>query len=257
MRIIRFLKSFLQASSIVNPDNLSTQIETVSTAKTWEISQNYEFKYAIAFMNTPDFRTLAKSVHDGEMNISTGYVNNLILNEFFAGEEALWHEFVNQISGKTCLEIGPAVLSVLSTWDVVQESHVVEPLIEQIENWQRSNFGFSVFEGLKTHSHGAEKFIPELSAKIDGAIFCRNCLDHTPKWPFILGNISKYAASGCRLLLWLDLDHHGVADDGHYDITTDPEEFKNLVDALGFDIVREYSCQERFELNWGCFAIKR
>jgi hypothetical protein len=257
MRAIRLLKSFFHRPAAAEVDNSLSNTETAPPAKTWEISQDYEFEHAVTFMNTSNFRTLAKSVHDGEMNISTGYTSDLLLREFFAGEDALWRKFVTEISNKNCLEIGPAVLSTLAVWDVVKERHVIEPLIDKIEDWQLANLGFSVFEGLQIHHHGAEKFIPELVSKIDGAIYCRNCLDHTPKWAFILGNISQYAAPGCSLLLWLDLDHRGIADEGHYDITTEPEEFKRLLDAFGFDIVREYEDQERFELNWGCFAIKR
>ncbi len=257
MRVIQLLKSFLRRPAAAEVNNSPSEIETAPPPKTWEISQDYEFGHAVTFMDTSNFRSLAKSVYDGKMNISTGYINDLLLREFFAGEDVLWRKFVTEISDKNCLEIGPAVLSPLAAWDVVKERHVIEPLLDQIEDWQLANLGFSVFEGLQTYRHGAEKFIPELVSKIDGAIYCRNCLDHTPKWAFILGNISQYAAPGCSLLLWLDLDHRGVADEGHYDITTEPEEFKHLLNAFGFDVVREYEDQERFEMNWGCFAIKR
>src|SRR5581483_3568069 len=100
-----------------------------------------------------------------------------------------------------------------------------------------------------------ETFQEALAGRIDGAILCRNMLDHTPRWAFVLGNIAAYAAVGCKLLLWTDLDHLGTADEGHYDITNDSASFKRLVEALGFRVIREHSA-ERAELNWGCFAEK-
>jgi hypothetical protein len=226
-------------------------------SKTWNGSQQYELHHSIVFMDTPDFRKLADAHHGGRMIMSNGYVNDLMLREFFAGDKSEWRRFVEHITDKSCLEIGPAVLSPLSAWDVAARVHVIEPLLNEVEEWQRNNLGYSLFDGLEKHAHGAEEVVPEAVGKIDGAIYCRNCLDHTPHWPFILANMALYASPGCKLLLWLDLDHRGIADEGHYDITTDPAAFKRLIEALGFDIEREFEVTERHELNWGCFATKR
>lgn len=256
MKALRVVKSLFQ-SPPDQPQATPVVAQPEPPAKTWEISQNYELEHAIVFMDTPDFRDLANSFHRGDCNMSNGFANELTLREFFGSSRAEWDKFVAHLAGKNCLEIGPCVLSPLAAWDVAAERHVVEPLLPPIEKWQRENLGFSLFEGLQNHPDGAEKLIPELVGKIDGAIFCRNCLDHTPHWPFILSNMSQYAAPGCALMLWLDLDHRGVADEGHYDITTDPPSFKRLVESLGFDVVREYEDKDRFELNWGCYAVKR
>lgn len=225
--------------------------------KHWYESQKYELDHAMLFMKTPEFHALASSTHSGEFKMSKGYVSDLMLREFFNGDHAEWNKFTKEISNKKCLEIGPSVYSPLAWWDVASERHVVEPLIESIEQWQKENMGYSVFEGLNTHPHGAEVLLQNLIGKIDGAIYCRNCIDHSPHWTFILANISKYASPGCRLLLWADLDHHGEADEGHYDITTDVPAFRRLVELFGFDVLREYEDENRKELNWGCYAIKR
>jgi hypothetical protein len=80
---------------------------------------------------------------------------------------------------------------------------------------------------------------------------------NTPKWPIVLANMSRYAAPGCMLLLWTEYNHHGAADDGHYEICEQAADLKRLVEQLGFEILREHADAERFEANWGCVAKKR
>ena len=58
-------------------------------------------------------------------------------------------------------------------------------------------------------------------------------------------------------MIWNDLDHSGSADDGHYDITQEPNYFKNLIEALGFDIINEYTDSQRVGVNIGFLAIKQ
>lgn len=225
--------------------------------KTWQISQNYELEHAVIFMDSPDFRSLAASMNNGELNASNGYVNDLMMREFFNGDRGEWDKFLAHITNKRCMEIGPCVFSPIGGWDVAAERHVIEPLYHPIDNWQREHFGYSVFDGLRMYGVGAEVLIPELVGKIDGALLCRNCIDHSPQWAFILANISQYCAPGAKLLLWNDIDHKGTADEGHYDITTDHAAFGRLIESLGFEIVRTYTDEQRMELNWGCFAVKK
>ncbi len=243
-------KAFRTPESFVPP--------TPETApKTWEASQEYELMHAIGFMKSPDFINLAQQFKNGQLKASTGYCNQLFLKEYFRNEPKLWDAFIQDVKNKKCLEIGPCVMSALSSWEFASERHIVEPLLEPIEKWQKQNLGFSVFEGLIGHSKGAEVLIESLVGKIDGAIFCRNCLDHSPSWPFILANISQYAAAGCKLLLWTDIDHGGLEDEGHYEITKDAASFRRLIESLGFEVQREYSDEMRVEKNWGCFAVKK
>jgi hypothetical protein len=134
---------------------------------------------------------------------------------------------------------------------------VIEPLFEKVSKFQKDKFGFSLFDGFIGFNSPAEVTINSLINHIDGVIYCRNCIDHSPLWPFILANISKYAAKGCYLMIWNDLDHSGSADDGHYDITQEPNYFKNLIEALGFDVINEYTDSQRVGVNIGFLAIKQ
>lgn len=224
--------------------------------KNWGASQEYEMHHAREFMDTDSFRKLHADVVSGKCRVSNGYKNATLLREFFADSTEDWQKFVEHIRGKSCLDIGPCVMSPLAGWDVAGQRHVVEPLYPQIHEWQIKHLGASVFEGLVCHGQAAEQGIKELYGAIDGAILCRNMLDHTPQWPFVLQQISAYSAVGCRLLLWTDLHHHGTEDIGHYDITSDVDAFKRLVSQFGFRILRDWQDEERADTNWGCFAIR-
>jgi hypothetical protein len=224
--------------------------------KDWAASQEYEMKHAIEFMDTDSFRNLHREVLQGRTRASTGYTNDVMLKEFFEGSAEKWQGFVEHIRGKTCVDVGPCVLSPLAGWDIAGARHVIEPLYPKIHEWQVQNLGESGFRDLVCHGRGAENPVEELVARVDGAILCRNVLDHTPSWPFVLETMASYALPGCRLLLWTDLDHHGTEDIGHYNIVRDVGAFKKLVTRFGFEIIREYQDVERRELNWGCLAIK-
>ena len=223
-------------------------------SKQWAASQKYELEHAIGFMDAPFFRGLIKDIQSGKHKLSTGYRDESMLREFFGGSRQEYEDLVSHIAGRTCLEIGPCVASQIAGWDNASKLIVVEPLLEAIISWQRANLGGSAYDGMIGFARPAEERIPELVAQIDGAILCRNMLDHTPHWREVLGNIAAYAAPGCKLLLWTDLDHRGEADEGHYDIASDTKSFAELVRQLGFKIRREYSDTARAELNWGCLA---
>lgn len=228
----------------------------IKPVKCWAISQDYEFKSAITFMKQESFIALLNDLVAGKQKISNGYASDLLLKEFFDSSRDEWQEFMKFIEGKRCLDIGPCIFSPLSSWDIASQKYVIEPLYEKVNEWQKLNLGHSAFESMICFGEKAEVIIPELVGQIDGAIYCRNMLDHTPTWPWILSNISSYATVGCKLLFWCDLDHKGTADSGHYDITSDIESFKRLIIQFGFKIIREYQDEQRFKLNWGCFAEK-
>lgn len=212
--------------------------------------------HAREFMDTDFFRKLHSDVVSGKRRMSEGYKDETLLREFFGDSTEAWQEFVEHIRGKRCLDIGPCVMSPLAAWDVAGQRHVVEPLYPKIHEWQIQNLGASAFEELVCHDQAAEQGIEELYGAVDGAILCRNMLDHTPQWPFVLQQISAYSAVGCRLLLWTDLHHHGTEDIGHYDITSDVDAFRRLVSQFGFRILRDWQDTERADTNWGCFAVR-
>lgn len=222
--------------------------------KTWEFSQKYELEHAIGFMDSPSFRGHHRDLAAGRLNVSAGHRDELMMKEFFGDSPEVFESFLSHIAGRACLDVGPCVASQIAGWDVARVRYAIEPLLEPILAWQRAKLGGSAYEGIRGFAKPAEELIGELVAAIDGAIVCRNMLDHTPRWPFVLSNIASYAKPGCKLLLWTDLDHRGTADEGHYDITSDTGALKRLLQQLGFRVDREYSSAERHELNWGCFA---
>lgn len=248
MRILSFLKSlrstlFPKASNFMVP-------------KSWEKAQEYEIFHAIEFMKKPDFLALMGKYKEGKLDSQKGYIDTSLVKDFFEGDSQKWRLFQNHLENKSCLDIGPCVFSPLSIWNEVKQRWVIEPLLPQIKSWQKENLGFSPFDNVTGYSSSAETLVPELVNQVDGAIYCRNMLDHTPKWPFVMANISLYARKNCKLLFWSDLDHFEGHDEGHYDICTTVEEFRNLTKALGFAIEHEFQYGERKTLNWGCLATK-
>jgi len=222
--------------------------------KTWANAQDYELRHAIGFMQEDHFQNLFAQFKRGDLMMSKGQVNPLILKEFFSNDFGVWQRFADFVTGKRCMDIGPCVFSPLATWDLCGERIAVEPLGAPIVEWQRANLGMSAFDNLALECCGGDEFIPKYEGRIDGAIYCRNMLDHTPNWPFVLGNISSYAAPGCYLLLWSDLHHHGTADDGHFDITESIDAFRRLIKSLGFEIEREFKVGRVQETEYGCVA---
>lgn len=199
---------------------------------------------------------LMSAIKAGSLTFQSVHRDASIVREFFDGKIALYEDFLVQVTGKSCLDIGPCIATPLTQWTHVGPRYVIEPLASQVVDWQQRRFSFSVCDGLSVYTEPAEKEYPELLKQIDGVIFCRNCLDHSPNWPFILANIGKYAASGCYLLLWSDLDHGRAADNGHFNITDDPAHMKSPVEALGFEVQSQYSDMSRESMNWGCLARK-
>ncbi len=236
--------------------NFSLLKERKKKEKNWAVSQEYEFNSSLMYMDNEGFSSFLEDVFSGNQLVSMGYLYAPVIREFFKGEESEWLRFVLYIKNKKVIDIGPNAFSPLSQWDVASAIYAIEPLYEKISVWQKNKFGRSVFDNMLCFKTKAEEIIPELVGQIDGAIYCRNMLDHTPLWPFVLSAISAYAAKGCKLLFWSDLDHFGMADEGHYDITNNENLFKQLIKQLGFDVIREYRDTERNTLNWGCFAEK-
>src|SRR5207302_10245020 len=166
-------------------------------------------------------------------------VHEIVLNEFFAGDRLVWDQFVHSVRGRVILDVGSGPVPIPALWPSGSQNHVIDPLAEAYDAGLRKHFGRSWFDGMVLHSVNAECNLAELNGKIDGAIVCRNCLDHCAEPYLVLANLASYAASGCHLLLWTDLHHPGGRDQGHRNITADVEGFRRLVENLGFYIQRE------------------
>lgn len=129
---------------------------------------------------------------------------------------------------------------------------------QKIQSFQKDKFGYSIFDNTVNYSLPAEQFIPDLNDAIDGAVICRNCIDHSPQWIFILNNIVSYMKNNSYLLIWNDLYHIDGCDEGHYDIVKDVDSFKRLLVNLGLNIKHEFSydLSKRNTINYGCIAKK-
>ena len=225
-------------------------------SRQWTDAQKYEFEHAIHFMNSDSFKLVINEINDPNNLVSKGFVDSLTLKEFFGNDINQWHDFVKHITGKAVLEIGPCVASQLSQWDVASERYVVEPLYYKVLEYQRSKFGKTAFLNLQGFTLPAEHRIDELVNKINGALLVRNCIDHSPMWPFILSNITEYMTKGSYLLLWNDLYHAPGYEEGHYDITKDVDAFRHLIVNMGFDIKNEYQYLDSPCINFGCLAVR-
>ena len=203
--------------------NVSRHKQKRCSVEKWADAQKYELKCAIDYMESDEFKI-------GEQPDT--------LSQFLTVNTEL----------KRNLDVGACVQTPL------ESGVIIDPLAHDIQEYQRKKYGFSNFDDLELYSVPVETRIPELEDSIDGTILCRNMLDHTCNWPFALARITSYAKKGCVLLLWCDL-HHKDPDAGHINITEDVEQFRLLIEQLGWDIQSEHRLDKK-TLNWGCVAIK-
>lgn len=231
--------------------------EIIRERKTWDRSQDYELNCAVNFMDIQyykDYLERDKEIFEGKIK---GLNTPCFMSEFFKDDDNLLRQFIDYTTGKICLEIGPSVGPLISSFWWTKRNYIIEPLLDKIVASQKELLGYTIFDQTINYSQPAEKIIIELIGQIDGVVVCRNCLDHSPQWPFILNNIASYAQSGTYLLLWNDLFHLNGTDDGHYDMTQDIDGFKRLLNNVGFKIEREYDILGRDTINYGCVARKK
>jgi hypothetical protein len=207
-------------------------------------------------MSNEGFKKQLQETNSKDFRASKGYADPTELVEFFSDDKDIWASFINDITDKVVMEIGPCLIAKIAHWDVASRRIAIEPLYSQISQYQNANFGMNGFPGVETYAVPAEKLLPEFIGLVDGALLVRNCIDHSPYWAFILGNIAQYMAPGAQLLIWNDLLHPDSYRDGHYDICDDKELFRNLIVSFGFKIVSEWNSPTSVCLNFGCRAVK-
>lgn len=182
--------------------------------------------------------------------------SNIIAKEFFGNDNAKFEEFARSIAGKSCMEIGSGPMPMLSYFWWAGEKHVIDPLIAKYnEEAIRRGHG-DLYTGIYIYPECAEKYHTELFYDIKGAIICHNALDHCQRPYDIIDNMSRYAAPGCKLLLWTDLWHLKGHDEGHTNITQSRADFIKKIRDAGFNIVYEFDVKERPSINYGCVAVK-
>jgi hypothetical protein len=170
-----------------------------------------------------------------------------------------WERFVNWTSGKSFMEIGSGPTGNITGWWWAQRKIIIDPLIHEYKQYQLATFGKTVYtDDIELVTTPAEEFIPKYAWCINGAIVCRNTLDHCDDPIAILENIAMYATKGTYLLLWTDLYHHEGHDEGHTNITKDRDEFRKLIEDLGFEIEYETPVKkDRNTVQFGCRARKQ
>lgn len=183
----------------------------------------------------------------------------LEINGFYAGQSKQWRELAAHVEGKTCLEIGPGPLAALVAWWWVRRRIFIDPLTEEYKRISLKHFKRTWYtDDLELCAQPAEDLIPELLGAIDGAIICRNVLDHRADPMLVLENVAAYAAPGCYLLLWTDLWHLRGHDEGHRNITKDNEGFEKRIRDLGFEILYSFDGvrQDSSTIDYGYRARK-
>lgn len=160
----------------------------------------------------------------------------------------------------TCIEVGAGImLGFIKDIPSTNKRIIIEPLCERYaELRKKHDFTFSDEESIICYPQGGDVFIPDLVNSAD-IILTQNVLDHSPEWPFILGNIAEYARKGCLLFIGNYVDHHEEELSGHFNITYNPEKYIRLIRQLGFEIIwRDYwAYQENKAETWvSCFARK-
>jgi hypothetical protein len=221
-------------------------------------AQKYEIESSEEWLNENFLlvkERLIKSRANGKYLTGPG---DAILSEFFNNSITKWEEFALLIQEKTCLEVGPGPCGALCMWWWIKKAIFIDPLIFKYRDIQLRIFNDTFYtDEMKLFEKNAEILIPELVSKIDGAVICRNALDHCENPQAILHNISKYAISGCYLLLWTDLWHKYGHNEGHRNITKNKANFEADIIGLGFEILHSFENKNHYTINYGCLAIKK
>lgn len=211
---------------------------TAATSFDHEKAQEYEWHHNRQTI----LETFPKLYEAVERNLSAGglwYTSN---DQFFEGDGRLFDEFVAHVRRRKCLEIGAGPYGFLAPMRWIKDRVIIDPLADKYREAQLQLIGKTFLTSdVVTYARNAESLIDDLTGTIDGAIICRNALDHCEDALTVLVNMSKYAARGCYLLLWTDIWHLQGLDDGHHNITRSPEAMDALLAGLSFEVIRPSS----------------
>ena len=224
----------------------------------WSEAQEYELRNSQCWLKE-NFESLFPMIEAARQRseLWPGPLD-LVVKEFFAARREEWMEFATYIKDKTCLEVGAGPCGALAIWWWVKRRIIVDPLIAEYKRISLELFERTWYtDDIELYAQPAERFIAELSNRIDGAIICRNTLDHCEKPMLVFRNMAAYAKAGCHLLLWTDLWHLKGHNEGHRNITKDKEAFERKVRDLGFEILYSFEDVQRPTINYGCHARKR
>lgn len=160
-------------------------------------------------------------------------------DQWFCGDKAASIRFIDHVKSRTNLEIGSGPVGYLAPRAWMGRRIVIDPLVNEYRSYQLKRFGKTIWSGdIHTYARSAEHVVGNLRGTIDGAIVCRNALDHTEDPLGVLAAISEYAAPGCYLLLWSDIWHLRGLTIGHRNITKSALAMDALLSGLGFEILQ-------------------
>lgn len=159
-------------------------------------------------------------------------------DEFFNGDDDEMDAFFEDVRKKVCLEISPGICGALSFWKSRLKGQLIaiDPLIFAYDDYLKTK-GKSWFDGIEKIDGIAEAFMPFLAGKVDGFIFWRNGINHySEPWKSI-EVVSRYAAPGCRLFFWAEIQHKDTPDAGHRNVTSNPQEVEDAILAQGWKLL--------------------
>lgn len=230
------------------------------TVEEWRAAQEYEFRYAQSWMDEYVFGIL-KAIKDKRFLNINGCPD--YVREFFRSDMDSFWAFMWHIYRKVSMEICSGPVGALSVWRQGTRI-IVDPLVNQYADYQKRQFGESVFDGADTIlvARPAEEINIDFVNQVDGCIVIRNSLDHCLNPRHVIDNIGLYARAGCALLFWSELRHTKGADEGHRDVCETPEEMKSWINRAGFEIIYDTPriIPEHLDLGiieYGCFARKK
>ncbi len=201
----------------------------------WDIAQAYERAWGLGWLYGEDSEPINPA------------------REFFHNDVSAYGDFLASLTGKTVLEVGCGPCPIVGHWDAPARVILIEPLLDAYAS------RIDLTRPVEKHAARAEDVLPTLAGQIDGAIVCRNCLDHTADPWLILRLLLAAAAPGCRLLFWCDYQH-AAPDEGHRSWAESYEDIAATIISAGFAIDYEVSIRPvpaTHTLDWGCVATKR
>lgn len=159
-------------------------------------------------------------------------------NEFFDNNMAMMDTIFKGFTKKTCLEISPGICGALSFWKPRLKGQLIaiDPLIFKYDEYLKAK-GESWFDGIEKVDSTAETLLPFLVGKVDGFIFWRNGINHYEDPYKSIEVVSQYAAKGCRLFFWAEIQHKDTPDDGRRNVTSNPQDVEAVILAQGWKLL--------------------
>jgi hypothetical protein len=236
-----------ELNNLLEPQGLA-----VTLIKNQETSQEFEWNYCKNELNDKNLvEAYFKEIENCEIHGSP------IFTEFCCRNSLLFEQLLKQVNDKVVLEIGSSWAPQIPLLNC-RLKICIEPMANRIEAHVNELYSKEIFSKMLTYSVYGDNYIPELKGIVDGLIYIRNCIDHSPNWVFILSNIATYAKEGCVLMIWNDIHRNAkLIDSGHYNLTPNKEDFIRLIENFGFSIDRKFDFHDRGINNIGIVATKK